>query len=162
MTRTNRDLSARNENRAAGFTLLELLLVLTIAVIAMVVVVPNFAKGIDAVRLQSTSREIASALRYLRGHAVSQHVQAEFNVDVDANVYRITGRQKNYTVPRSIKMRLITADTEITGANSGTIRFFPDGSSTGGRVILRTGNRKRLLDVNWLTGQIEIYIESEE
>lgn len=146
----------------AGFTLLEMLLVLTIAVVAMVLVVPNFSKGLDSIRLRSASREIASALRYLRGHAISHHVEAEFNVNVKSNIYHITGRSKDYSVPQVIRMRLVTADTEITGQDSGTIRFYPDGSATGGRVTLEAGNRRRLVDVNWLTGQVEILKEVEQ
>jgi general secretion pathway protein H len=138
-----------------------MLLVLTIAVIAMALVAPNFSRGLDSIQLQSASREIASALRYLRGHAVSNNVEAEFNVNVETNVYEITGRSKVYSVPRSISMRLITADTEVTGDDGGIIRFFPDGSSTGGRVTLIAGNRKRLVDVNWLTGSVEIFTEAE-
>jgi general secretion pathway protein H len=154
--------SLRSGNAARGFTLLEMLLVLTIAVIAMALVVPNFSKGLDSVRLQSASREIASSLRYLRGHAVSKNKQAEFNIDVKNNVYRITGRNKTYSIPKAIGIRLITADTEISDENQGTIRFYPDGSSTGGRVTLEAGNRKRLVDVNWLTGHVEILAEVEE
>lgn len=154
--------SFRNGNAARGFTLLEMLLVLTIAVIAMALVVPNFSRGLDSVRLQSASREIASSLRYLRGHAVSKNKEAEFNVDVKTNVYRITGRNKDYSIPQAIRLRLITADTEVSGEDEGTIRFYPDGSSTGGRVTLEAGNRKRLVDVNWLTGHVEILTEVEE
>ncbi len=139
-----------------------MLLVLTIAVIAMALVVPNFSRGLDSVRLQSASREIASSLRYLRGHAVSKNKEAEFNVDVKTNVYRISGRSKVYSIPQAIRLRLITADTEVTGEDSGTIRFYPDGSSSGGRVTLEAGNRRRLVDVNWLTGHVEIFAEVEE
>lgn len=139
-----------------------MLLVLTIAVVAMALVVPNFSKGIDAVRVKSATREIASAFRYLRGYAISRNVESEFNVDVKEHVYRITGRTKTYSVPKSIGMKLVTADSEITGEDSGTIRFYPDGSSTGGRVTLSAGGRKRLIDVNWLTGHVDILSEVEE
>ncbi|MGH8550603.1 MAG: GspH/FimT family pseudopilin [Methylococcales bacterium] len=154
--------SHRKGNAGRGFTLLEMLLVLTIAVVAMVLVVPNFSKGLDSVRLQSASREIASSLRYLRGHAVSKNKETEFNVDVKTNVYHITGRNNAYSIPHTIRMRLVTADTEVSGEDQGTIRFYPDGSSSGGRVTLEAGNRKRLVDVNWLTGHIEIFSEVEE
>jgi len=38
----------------------------------------------------------------------------------------------------------------------GAIRFFPDGSSTGGRVILKRddGDAGWQVGVNWLTGRI--------
>lgn len=142
-----------------GFTLLEMLLVLSIAVIAMALVVPNLSKGIDSIRLTSTSREIVSSLRYLRGRAISNNRATEFNLNIKTNVYHLTGQNKAYSVPDTIRMRLVTADTEIDGEDSGTIRFYPDGSSTGGRVTLVAGNRERLVDVNWLTGQIEMRTE---
>jgi general secretion pathway protein H len=39
---------------------------------------------------------------------------------------------------------------------AGSIRFFPDGSSTGGRVMIAAGNEKLSVDVNWLTGRVSI------
>lgn len=147
------------EHAARGFTLLEMLLVVAIAVIAMVLVAPNFSRGLDAVRLQSASREIASSLRYVRGQALSSNREAEFNLNVKANAYRVSGRDKSYSVPRAIRMRMTVADTEVTGEDAGTIRFYPDGSSSGGRVTLEAGNRRHLVDVNWLTGHVEILTE---
>ena len=36
------------------------------------------------------------------------------------------------------------------------IRFAPDGSSTGGRVLLGTGRRQLSITVQWLTGQVSV------
>lgn len=145
-----------------GFTLLEMLLVLVIAVTATVLVVPNFSSGLDSIRLRAASREIASALRYLRGHAVTTNRQTEFNLNVKTNVYRITGKSKAYSVPGAIKMRLTTADSEISDRNSGSIRFYPDGSSSGGRVTLVAGAHKHLVDINWLTGHVVMRTEVDD
>ncbi len=38
----------------------------------------------------------------------------------------------------------------------GAIRFYPDGSSTGGRITVASGERKFLVDVDWLTGRVSI------
>ena len=38
----------------------------------------------------------------------------------------------------------------------GAIRFFPDGSSTGGRITLSTDRLAYLVDVDWLTGKIHL------
>lgn len=149
-------------NPMSGFTLMEMLLVLVIAVVAMALVVPNLSKGIDSVRLRGSAREIASSFRYLRGYAVSQNTESEFNINVETNRYRITGREKAYKVPESIKISLVTADSEISGEDNGTIRFYPDGSSSGGRVSLANGKTRRLIDVNWLTGNVEEFIEKDQ
>ena len=102
---------------------------------------------------------MASALRFTRSQAISNIREAEFFLDVERHRYRVTGRAKAYQVPQQIHLKLLTAESEITGEKQGIIRFFPDGSSTGGRVTLEVGQRKRLVDVNWLTGHIVIRAE---
>jgi general secretion pathway protein H len=37
-----------------------------------------------------------------------------------------------------------------------SIRFFADGSSTGGRITLEREHAAWKIDINWLTGQIEL------
>jgi general secretion pathway protein H len=39
---------------------------------------------------------------------------------------------------------------------TGRIRFFPDGSATGGRVTLIGQNQTLVVDINWLTGEIKL------
>jgi general secretion pathway protein H len=38
----------------------------------------------------------------------------------------------------------------------GAIRFNPDGSSTGGRIVLADGNRKVAVGVEWLSGRVSV------
>jgi general secretion pathway protein H len=51
---------------------------------------------------------------------------------------------------------LVTAQSELTGEGQGNVRFFADGSSTGGRVVLDRGEKSMQIDINWLTGQLEV------
>ena len=44
----------------------------------------------------------------------------------------------------------------ISDDKVGAIRFYPDGSSTGGRITVASGERKYLVDVDWLTGRVSI------
>ncbi|MEE9395457.1 MAG: GspH/FimT family pseudopilin [Methylococcales bacterium] len=145
-----------------GFTIIELMVVLAIGVIAFSTIMPNFSTGTSSARFKSATRDIASALRHVRGRAVSTLKQAEFFIDVEKNIYRVSGRAKAYQLPKKIQLGLFTAESELTGDQQGVIRFFPDGSSTGGRVTLEEGNRKQLVDVNWLTGLITIRSDEEE
>ncbi len=145
--------------RGRGFTILEMLLVLTIGVAAMAVVVPNFSKGISSAELRSATRDLASSLRYLRGYAVSTAHQAELSIDVKANKYRVSGKSKEYSISDAIHLTLLTVEEEIKDEGLGLIRFYPDGSSSGGRITLKAEDRIRIVDVNWLTGQVEIHVE---
>jgi general secretion pathway protein H len=55
-----------------------------------------------------------------------------------------------------VKVSLYTAQSETVDETAGRIRFFPDGSATGGQVTLRGGAVQRKVDVNWLTGEVKI------
>jgi general secretion pathway protein H len=46
--------------------------------------------------------------------------------------------------------------TEQVSANKGRMRFFPDGSASGGKVVLREGGRAATVFVNWLNGDVEV------
>ena len=125
-------------------------------------VAPNFARTLDGVRFKSAVREVASGLRQARGIALSQTQEAVFFLDVEERIYRIDQQRKTHSLPKFIEFMLETAESEMTGPNRGNIRFFPDGSSTGGRIILKWGSRKRRVDINWLTGRITLGDVNEE
>ena len=55
-----------------------------------------------------------------------------------------------------IGKRIVSAETEQTGTNAGGIRFFADGSSTGGHISVLMGKREWRVNVAWLTGEIEL------
>ena len=50
----------------------------------------------------------------------------------------------------------MTIDGERQSATLGDIRFNPDGSSTGGRIVLADGSRKIAVGVDWLTGRVTV------
>lgn len=53
-------------------------------------------------------------------------------------------------------LSLFAAKSEQVSETTGKIRFFPDGSFTGGRVGLARGQQKYHVTVDWLTGPISI------
>lgn len=149
-------------SRSHGFTLLEILVAMVIAGLLMAVVTPNFAPLLARAQLYSAARDVASALRHARGQALIRGREAEFELDVERHHYRVTGRAKTYALPNQIQLSLYTAETETLDEGTGRIRFFPDGSATGGRIILAAGEQKRMVDVSWLTGEVRIREEAGE
>jgi general secretion pathway protein H len=143
-------------NKTAGFTLIELLIVIVIVAIMSAVVGSNIGSGNQSTVLNGAAREVASALRYARGHAMTHRKESAFQFDLEQNSYRVTGKSKEYKVSKDIEVTLELAQSQVQDDSQGAIRFFPDGSSTGGRVTLEIAESKRQLDVNWLTGQVEI------
>lgn len=141
---------------SSGFTLIELTVVLLVMVLGLAVVGINFSSGRAGTQIRSVARDLVSALRYTRGEALIRHEQTTLTIDFTENSYRISTRAKRYKIPDSIAVTLVTAQSERRGAGTGAIRFFPDGSSTGGRVTLERDRFIRRIDVNWLTGQIAV------
>lgn len=140
-----------------GFTLIELIVVLFIIVLGFSVIGINFSSGGDSAEIKAAARDIVSALRYARGQALMDHEETTVTFDLEENSYTISNRDKIYTIPADIDLTVVTAQSELTGQGQGSIRFFSDGSSTGGRVTLERGERaKWQIDINWLTGQIEL------
>jgi general secretion pathway protein H len=134
----------------------ELLLVLVIGALLLTVVPPMFSAAIPGVQLKGAAREIAAALRYARGRAVANQETAAVILDVEARQYRVTGRERVRSLPKQLDLELFAARSEQTSGNAGGIRFFPDGSSTGGRITVKGGERAYKVDVDWLTGRVKI------
>ena len=59
-------------------------------------------------------------------------------------------------LPQGIVLELVTAEREMLAERRGGIRFFPDGSSGGGRVTLTLAGLERRVDVAWLTGRVTV------
>lgn len=143
-------------SRMRGFTLLELTVVLFVVVLGFSVIGLNLASGNDSTEVKAAARDIVSALRYARGQALATHQEATVDVNLNDNSYTVSGRDKRYQIPKAMDVTVVTAQTELTGEGMASIRFFADGSSTGGRITLERGETSWKVDINWLTGQIEL------
>jgi len=143
-------------SRQHGFTLLELTVVLFVVVLGFSVIGLNLSSGSDSTELKAAARDIVSALRYARGQALMTHQETTIALDLGDNSYRVSGRDKRYRIPETIDVTVVTAQTELTGKGTANIRFFADGSSTGGRITLERGQTSWQIDINWLTGQAEL------
>ncbi len=139
-----------------GFTLIEMIVVIVLVAIMATVVVSNIGAGSATATLNGAAREISSALRYARGHALTHSKETSFTFNLKDNSYQVTHKNKKYNISGDIEVTLDVAQSQVSEDEVGAIRFFPDGSSTGGRVTLEMGENKRQVDVNWLTGQAEI------
>lgn len=141
--------------RQAGFTLIELLIVLTLVVVLATVLAPIMLPSPGRV-LRATASEVATTLRETRRHARAENQRRRFLVDTESRQYGIENAPSQRSLPRDMTVELTTAETLVTDDSRGGIDFFPDGSSTGGRVVLGLDGRALQVDVEWLTGRIEV------
>lgn len=141
--------------RANGFTLLEMLAVILLVGIAAAAVSFSVTQGLASARVRAASSELAGALRATRAQAIVRSKLQNFDVDTHANTYRGT-KPKDVTLPKGLQISITSAKEDRPNDHTGRIRFFPDGSSTGGRITLQSGKRQWHINVSWLTGEIRV------
>ncbi len=145
--------------RGPGFTLVELLVVLAIAALVLTAVPPLISAALPGVELKSAARRTAASLRLARETAVRSGSDAALVVDIEAHTLTLGGRQL-LSIPAAVVLRLNAATREMLDDQRGAIRFFPDGSSTGGVITLARataqGEAGYQIGVNWLTGRVRM------
>ena len=141
----------RPGRRQAGFTLVELLVVMVIIALALGLVATSLSRSITAAESREAARKIAASLRYTRTRAILDKRETVFLVDTEARTYQAPGKEP-VTLPEGVDILLTTARSELTSETAGGIRFFPDGGSTGGHIELFVRGREYRVDVAWLTG----------
>ena len=146
--------------RSRGFTLLEVLVVLVIGVLLVALTPPLLSGMSGATELRGAARQIAAGLRKARNEAVTRQQAAVLQLDVAGHRFAISGDPREIALPKDIKLNLYTAQSELLDEEKGHIRFFPDGSSTGGAITVSGSKLAYRVNVDWLTGAIAI-VEQE-
>ena len=141
--------------RGRGFTLLEMLVVILLIGIAAAAVAVSVTQGLASARINAASGEIAAALRATRAQAIVQGKEQHFDVDVRSDTYS-DAKRKDVRLPKGLKLSVTSALEDRPDQHTGRIRFFPDGSSTGGHITLASGRRQWRINVSWLTGQVAV------
>lgn len=140
-----------------GFTLIEMLVVLAIIAAMLAIVPPLLGNSIDHSRVKSAARELAAGLKLARNEAINSRTETTLVLDTKHGTYKLKNREKKLNLPDDASLLLTTARSEQLDENTGAIRFFTDGSSTGGQIKLSLKDRfEYLIDVNWLTGKVTI------
>ncbi|WP_263143276.1 GspH/FimT family pseudopilin [Pseudomonas sp. RIT-PI-AD] len=137
-----------------GFTLLEMLVVLVILGLSLAVVVPAINKGLGG-SLDDASRDLQVGLRKARSEAVLNKRSVALWMDVNRKVYGLDSRRGERSLPKALLIKARVADSESRGPRVA-VRFFPDGSSTGGHIRLSKDEGIAVVDVDWLTGRVSI------
>lgn len=139
-----------------GFTLLEMLVALIIGVL-LVTLVPPLLSGLGGgVELRSAARQLAAGLRSARNQAVTRQQEAVLTLDLAQHRFGVSGDPRVIALPNSVAFNLYTAQSELLDQTTGNIRFFPDGSSTGGAITVSNPKIAYRINVDWLTGAVNI------
>jgi general secretion pathway protein H len=140
--------------RTRGFTLLELMVV-----IVLIAAVTGLAVGVLGVGkrgrdLRGAARTLATELRFTRVQAMTTGTSQTLDIDLDTRRWTAVQGKHHGEIPGDLQLRFQGVRQEQRSQRSAAIRFFPDGSSTGGRISLLAGGAGIRVDVRWLTGEV--------
>lgn len=151
MLRTGRIASAER-----GFTLIEMMVVLALLALISAMILPMMGGSQAKADVQAAARELAAGLRTTRNLAMMRGHSESFLVDTGNGSFRAGKGSAARRIPGGVQAVLVTATQEQISDRIGGIRFFADGSSTGGGVRLAKGKSRDQVLVDWLTGRVSM------
>jgi general secretion pathway protein H len=135
-------------DRARGFTLIELVVVLAIIGLMLGLVLPLIGRSVPGAALGTATREVRIALRNARITAITQGRAVAFQGDPAGG----------YWLDRRYHPLAAAAETHagLRVAGGAPIVFFASGGSSGGRVVIDGAAGKRELAVDAVTGRARL------
>ncbi|MEM7426932.1 MAG: GspH/FimT family pseudopilin [Pseudomonadota bacterium] len=141
-----------------GFTLLELVLVVAVIAIVAGSVLVLGRPGSGSADLRRVALTMAAQMRTARTHAISRNMDARFTIDLSRRLYWSDASRQPADIPEGVEAVLETAESEVFTESIASVRFHPDGRSSGGAVLLRSGRAGSYrISVGWLTGQVKVH-----
>jgi general secretion pathway protein H len=122
-----------------GFTLIEMIVVIVIMAMASGLVLVKQPWHSPGLNTEATMRALVNGLRLARSLAIAQ--DREVSVVTAANGFAVDGRSSWVLPPEE-------------ALSPSKVVFMPDGGSTGGTILLASGQRRIEVNVNWLTGRV--------
>ncbi len=139
-----------------GFTLIEILIVVTLVAALSVMLMATIGGGMDGLRMRSATKEIASELRHARAQAMAKGEVQTFAIDPAARHWSGAGGRTG-ELSKKISVVFIGARELQPRKGEGAIVFFEDGASSGGRIQLKQDKAAWNIDVAWLTGEVSLH-----
>jgi general secretion pathway protein H len=145
-------------SRQRGFTMLELMVAITIVALLLAVAVPASVRFYDSVQYRQAVRDVVTALASARYSAVNSGRAQDVVIDPAAGTIALN---KELTrLPGGLKIAVHSAQ-ELNRERQGVIRFYPEGGSSGGGIDLERGDGTGVsISVDWLVGRVsqEAYV----
>jgi general secretion pathway protein H len=139
----------------AGFTLLEVMLVLMVLGLALGLVASRGPPRSAALEIRGMALGVAQALRLARGRAIMLNAPVGVTLDLGRRTYRVDGAPE-HALPPALGLSVLAVDGRTLGDRFAAISFAPDGSSSGGHVELSDGRRRMRVAVDWLSGRVSV------
>ncbi len=134
-----------------GFTLTELLVVLGVIGLLIVATPTLIQAALPGARAAAEARALASNLRAMRAEAIAHGHATRVVFDAVGHAFTDEPRNSTYTLPDGLRFAFPGAES-----TTRTIEFYPDGSSSGGAVLVGNDRFRHRIAADWLTGKVSV------
>jgi len=169
-----------------GFSLLELLVVLFIVGIVSTLAVPKMMGSMSRTKLKTAVKQVAASLRYARSTAASQKITRTVRVDLGNSRVSVSGgkaasepageaegqaagketketKPEVFDLPREVRVEKAIWGEEFIEEGVFEIHFFPNGGSSGGKLVLGNDRGSRYgITIDLITGMVKLTQDPEE
>jgi general secretion pathway protein H len=136
-----------------GFTLLELIVTLFVVLLTIGLAVPVIGRSSDAIRARADVAGFSAVLRHARERAITS--RQSHAVVIDPAARRMTvlvAADGSVKETRTLPERLTV---EASPPPALTVRFEPEGTSSGGDYRLRAGDVVYRVTIDPITGRVK-------
>lgn len=147
-------------DRQAGFTLLELIIVMVIMGLALGIVMARGPGTSPRLVAQTTAQQMIDALADARAQAILTDQISRFILNPAQRDWH-TARHHG-VIPRDLSATFTGLSAQPDGAAVGEIDFAPDGSSSGGKITLMGPAGRLSIAIDWLTGRVELVRDADD
>ncbi|MEJ2692148.1 MAG: GspH/FimT family pseudopilin [Candidatus Thiodiazotropha sp.] len=150
--------------RRAGFTLIELLLVLSISALLLAMTPALLHKAFPVLKLKAAARDLVQEMRYVQNAAIINGQRAQIRFDLERGEYssELVNGGEVRALPGGLSLSRESAPGGSAVEPSDTrFLFYPDGSANGGALYLANERQRLRIQVDWLTGRIQLDEPSE-
>ena len=160
-----------------GFSLLEVILVLTILVLAASLVTSSMSNLSRTIELKTAAKKVSGILRYYRSEAINKGLVYQVLFDPESKVVKVQsvslaepveekeadekkeGKEVKtlYGLPEGVRMKELDFPAPEFPCDLPAVEFYPNGGSNGGSVLLDSRERKGYkVKIHFITGAVEI------
>lgn len=136
----------------AGFSLVEMLVVLAILALAAGISLPSIRGIVPTYRLNAAAEAVAGEITLLRTEAVRTGRATRLVFDPETS--RFVSSRRGAPALSMAGWHVLVEGGTGSRAGPGEIRFLPDGGGSGGRITLTGSAGSRILTVSRATGAI--------
>ncbi len=143
----------RNRHGAAGFTLIEIMMVVAILGLTMTMGLPSFVRSLKREGLGKAERDLVQACQEARRAAIMNNQTTYLVLRPQDRTFSVPGAFASVEIPQDVGIETIGINfVEVKGDEEARVRFNPNSTSDEFTVLLHgSGGQLREIDLDIVT-----------